>query len=298
MRARLSVAVALAALLAAPAPVVSPAQAPAPEVPPVFSTGAQAVVLDIVARDKKGRTVGDLRAEEVEVFEEGQPKAIVSFRFVEKGPAPPAALPGAPAAPGSAPSPEAIRHPTLVTLVFDALDEEGRVFARSAAQELLKTEDRPDLLFSVFHIGNRLQLLQQFTPDRAAVAAAVDRACSVLDPRGAVPGAEAEDRATAAAEAANARAQAAGDAAMAGGGGAAGGRPPARPPRRRRWRTWSCARSRWRGASSAASGATPRSSASSRSPASSSGSPAARPSCTSPRASRSPTSWSPSTAPW
>ena len=223
MRARRLVAVALAALLAAPAPVVSPAQAPAPEVPPVFSTGAQAVVLDIVARDKKGRTVGDLRAEEVEVFEEGQPKAIVGFRFVEKGPAPPAALPGAPAAPASAPSPEAIRHPTLVTLVFDALDEEGRVFARSAAQELLKTEDRPDLLFSVFHIGNRLQLLQQFTPDRAAVAAAVDRACSVLDPRGAVPGAEAEDRATAAAEAANARAEAAGDAAMAGGGGAAGG---------------------------------------------------------------------------
>ena len=103
MRARRHVAVALAALLAAPAPVASPAQAPAPEVPPVFSTGAQAVVLDIVAHDKKGRAVGDLRAEEIEVLEEGRPKAIVSFRFVEQGPAPPAAVPGAPAEPAAAP---------------------------------------------------------------------------------------------------------------------------------------------------------------------------------------------------
>ena len=109
-----------------------------------------------------------------------------------------------------------------MTLVFDALDEEGRVFARSAAQELLKTEDRPDLLFSVFHIGNRLRLLQQFTADREALAAAVDQACSVLDPRGVVPGPETTDRVSAAAGAAADRAQAAGDAAMAAVGGAAG----------------------------------------------------------------------------
>ncbi len=200
--------------------MASPAQAPAPEVPPVFSTGAQAVVLDIVARDKKGHTVGDLRPEEVEVFEEGRPKAILRFRFVDRAPAPPPAAPGEP---GWAPAPEAIRHPTLVTLVFDALDQEGRVFGRGAALELLKTENRPDLLFSVFHIGNRLQLLQQFTPDREAVAAAVERACSVLDPRVAVPEAEVADRATTVASQTIERAQAAGEAAMAGGGGAAGG---------------------------------------------------------------------------
>ena len=219
MHARRYVAVALASVLAAPAPVASPGQAPSPEVPPVFSTGAQAVVLDIVARDKKGRVVVDLRPAEIEVSEEGQPKSIVGFRFVERAPAP---APPAPGAPGVAPAAETSRHPTLVTLVFDALDQEGRAFARSAALELLKTENRPDLLFSVFHIGNRLQLLQQFTPDREAVAAAVERACSVLDPRGVVPEAQAADRATTAANEAIERAQAADDAAMAGGGGAAG----------------------------------------------------------------------------
>ena len=125
--------VALAAVLAAPALVASPGQAPGLEAPPVFLTGTQAVVLDIVAHDKKGRTFGDLRPEEIEILEEGRPKAIVGFRFVERALAPPPAPPGAP---GPVPVPEAIRHPTLVTLVFDALDREGRAFARSAAQKL------------------------------------------------------------------------------------------------------------------------------------------------------------------
>ena len=101
--------VALAAVLAAPTLVASPQQMPEPgQAPPAFSTGAQAVVLDIVAHDKKGRTVGDLRPEEIEVLEEGQPKAIVRFRFVERAPFP---SPAAPGAAGAAPNPETIRHP-------------------------------------------------------------------------------------------------------------------------------------------------------------------------------------------
>ena len=212
--------VALVALLAAPAVVALPQRIPeAGQAPPVYPTGVQAVVLDIVARDKKGRTVRDLRPEEIEVLEEGKSKAIVGFRFVERAPEAPA-TPGATA---PAPAAEVVRHPTLVTLVFDALDQEGRVFARNAALDLVKNEDRPDLLFSVFFIGNRLRLLQQFTSDRPAVRAAVERACSVLDPRGVVPGSEAVERVTAAANAASERAQATGEAAMAGGGGAAAG---------------------------------------------------------------------------
>ena len=77
-------------------------------------------------------------------------------------------------------------------------------------------------MFSVFVVGNRLQLLQQFTTDRAAVATAVERACSVLDPRGLVPGAAAMEQAADTASRANDKAQAAGDAAFAGGGAAAG----------------------------------------------------------------------------
>jgi VWFA-related protein len=209
----------LAALVSATALAASPQQPAKPEAAPVFPSGTQAVVLDVVARDKKGRTVSDLRPEEIEVLEEGKPRTITGFRFVERAPLPPPAVPGTPAPEPAAGAP---RHPTLVTLVFDSLDQQGRPFARNAALELLRADERKDLLFSVFYVGNRLQLLQQFTTDRQALAAAVDRACSVLDPRGVVPGPEATDRVTAAADAANDRAQATGDAAMACGGAAAG----------------------------------------------------------------------------
>jgi len=198
------------------------AQEPAPPKTgstPVFGAGTQAVVLDVVAHDKKGRTVRDLRPEDFEIVEEGAPKTITRFRFVESAAPPPPA--GAAALP-AAPLPSASPNPALVTLVFDSLDEQGRPFARNAALELLKSADRPDLLFSVFSIGYRLHLLQQFTRDREAVARAVDRACSLLAPGGALPAADQMDRAADTANAANDKAQAAGDAASAGGGASAG----------------------------------------------------------------------------
>jgi VWFA-related protein len=197
-----------------------PQPPPRPEAAPVFPSGTQAVVLDVVARDKKGRTVTDLRREEIEVLEEGEPRPIIGFRFVERAAA---TAPSGPMPPAPARVDETPRHPTLVTLVFDALGPQGRPFARNAALELLRADERPDLLFSVFHVGNRLVLLQQFTADRAAVARAVDHACSVLDPRGVVPASETTDRTTAAAGQAADRAQATGDAAMGSGGGATAG---------------------------------------------------------------------------
>ena len=230
MSARAFVSLAVAVLLAAPALAAPPDPAP-PQAGarPVFPSGTQAVVLDVVARDKKGHTVSDLRADELQVLEEGQPKTIAAFRFVDRSPAPvpvpgvaAAPEPAAAGAPAKAPEPQAIRNPTLVTLLFDALDAEGRLFARKAALDLLQAENRPDLVFSVFFVGNRLQLLQQFTPDRAAAAAAVERACSMLDPRGVVPNAADMDRAADTANKANDKAQTAGDAAGAGGGAAAG----------------------------------------------------------------------------
>jgi VWFA-related protein len=174
-------------------------------------------VLDVVARDRKGRTVRDLRAEDFEVLEEGTPRPIRGFRFVEAGPPPPSVSSG-PAPAG--PRPEAAPNPTLVTLVFDALGAEGRVFARTAGLELLALTERPDALFSVFVVGQRLRLLQQFTNDRAALRAAVDRACGALDPRGPGPDAAAIDRAAEAAQGTAAAADAA--SASEAQGGAAG----------------------------------------------------------------------------
>jgi len=103
--------------------------------------------------------------------------AIACFRFVQREPA------AAETAPGLPPPPRRRDVPPSTLVTSSSTPRCGsRAFARNAALELARAEARSDLLMSVFYIGNRLQLLQQFTPT-AKVAAAVDRACSVLDPR-------------------------------------------------------------------------------------------------------------------
>ena len=74
--------IALAALaLAAPVDVLAQ---PPPEPPDelrreVFRVDTEVVLLDVVARDKKGRTVRDLRAGEIEVYEDGVRQETGSF---------------------------------------------------------------------------------------------------------------------------------------------------------------------------------------------------------------------------
>jgi VWFA-related protein len=208
---------ALVAVLALAAPAPSGQEEPdrrEAQPPSAFRADTQLVVLDVVARDKKGKTVRDLESGEFQVLEEGVPRPIRSLRFVETAPSPTKPEGGAAATP-VLPAPESIRNPPLVTLVFDALSPEARLFARTAALELLELEERPDVVVSVFVIGQRLRLLQQFTSDRVALRAAVERACRAIDPRGPTPDAAAIDRAADAA-------QTTADAAEAAGGGAAG----------------------------------------------------------------------------
>src|SRR5205807_9704522 len=56
-----------------------PAAAPAPQTKPLVSAGANEVVLDVVVRDKKGRSVRDLEAAHFEVGDNGEPVKIRSF---------------------------------------------------------------------------------------------------------------------------------------------------------------------------------------------------------------------------
>src|SRR5260370_8687860 len=50
---------------------------------PVVRSTAQEVVLDVVFRDKKRRTIRDIRPEEIHVFEDGVEQKLTSFRLVE-----------------------------------------------------------------------------------------------------------------------------------------------------------------------------------------------------------------------
>ena len=138
--------------------------------PPTFKAGTALVTLDLVARDKRGRGVADLRAEEVEIQEDGVKREIASFRFVERaatpegGPASPTPVAKAP------PEDDTLRLLNLVSLVFDVLDEGSRPVARKAALSFLATNLPAGSRMAVFQISSAgLRIVQPFTEDRDAL---------------------------------------------------------------------------------------------------------------------------------
>src|SRR5215475_12691891 len=139
--------------------------------------GSEEVLLDIVARDKKGRPVTDLKLDEIEIYEDGVKQQINSFRKVEKTDM----VEGAATSNNTTGNTtgnvvDPLRQINLVTMVFERLNNEGRLLARDAAREFLKSELRRNVMVAVFALDQRLQVLQQFTNDGAKLSAAVDRA--------------------------------------------------------------------------------------------------------------------------
>ncbi|HEX7085177.1 MAG TPA: hypothetical protein VF198_02355 [Vicinamibacterales bacterium] len=124
------------------------AQAPQPDEQPPgtaarFATAAQAVLVDVVVRDRRGRPVTDLTDADFTVSENGTPQTILSFeRRLSSGPAVTssirpirgetgsdtgAARPGGAEATGGG-------MPSVVALAFDRLTPEGRDLAHRAAK--------------------------------------------------------------------------------------------------------------------------------------------------------------------
>jgi VWFA-related protein len=153
----------------------------AQDTPPTFKAESQVVVLDVVARDGRGGLVSDLRPDEIQVFEDGQPCAIVSFRLVRGLPV----EPGNAAATGSSaraePAEEASTTPTranLVVLLFDRLSVANAAAARRGALDLLSQRFPPETWFAVYKLDRSMRLLQPFTSDARQLVAAVESATS------------------------------------------------------------------------------------------------------------------------
>jgi VWFA-related protein len=144
---------------------------------PAVRIATEEVLLDVVARDKKGRPVLDLRTEEIEVYENGVRQQISSFRRIDRNRTSPTAETPQGAKPGKEARPvDLLRQINLVTMVFERLNNESRVLAHNAAVEFLKKELRPNTMVAVFSLDQRLSVLQQFTDDYERLKQAVDRA--------------------------------------------------------------------------------------------------------------------------
>ena len=152
----------LSVALVAPLSVATVAAQTSPQAAPEFRTGTAVVLLDVIARDKKGRPVRDLKAEELQVFENDQRCEMRSFRLVESqgtiepGAAGAVAAPVAPVEPppaAGAPA-EGQRAPfNLVTLVFDRMSLEDSRLAEKAARDFVERGMDARTQAAVFTIG-------------------------------------------------------------------------------------------------------------------------------------------------
>lgn len=160
-----------------------------------FPSGAQVVVLDIVATDGKGRPVEDLRREEISVSEDGKACEILGFRQVRARTLTPPASPTAPAAAATAPAEAPTAgvsvtpvRPSLVVLLFDRLTTTTAPLARRGALDLVSREFPADTWFAVMKIHYGVRLLAPFTTRPEDLRRAIQEATSgEPDLRGPLP---------------------------------------------------------------------------------------------------------------
>jgi VWFA-related protein len=168
------------ALIAAFFPVCIAAQAPASQQAsadqpgvPTIRTNTTEVTLDMLFHDKRGKPIRDIRPEEVHVFEDGVAQHVNSFRLLSAE-AGTVTAPGTPARSGNIPL-DPMKELRFVTLVFENLDLDGKRFFRQALQDILNSAPEQNLYYSVLVVDQRLNMIQSFTNDHAALLKAVDK---------------------------------------------------------------------------------------------------------------------------
>ena len=171
--------------------------------PTTFRSGTTLVSVDLVVRDRQGNIVRGLKAEDFEVHEDGQPQKILTFSFTEiddktataAGPVDllgdiqarvkaAASQPVSVAAKPAATDPdttkpirsEDVAGRRLIVLLFDVSSMEPEDVQRSidAAQKYVKDQMSPADLIAVATVSSMLNVLTDFTGDRAKVEAALN----------------------------------------------------------------------------------------------------------------------------
>ncbi len=173
-------------------------QQPAPsQAPPVFRSGVNLVLVDVIVRDKNGTAVKGLTAADFELTEDGVRQQIVTFAF-EEITANAAAVASAPtltaaatanvvrptgaAAPATAPAPtpvtpqapltsEDVAGHRLITLLFDtsSMQPEDVQKAADSAVKWVDGQMTSADLVAVASIGSSLQVLTDFTSSKEQV---------------------------------------------------------------------------------------------------------------------------------
>jgi VWFA-related protein len=145
---------------------------------PLARTSATEVLLDVSVSDKHGKPLRNLKASDIEVYEDEARQPVTSFRFVSAAEArqlATAAHAQAPAAATPAGS-MALRGVSLVCVVFHNLDPVARTRAMEVAREFLKNDLPPETYIGMFVLDDRLNPVHAFTKNRQELTQAVDGA--------------------------------------------------------------------------------------------------------------------------
>ena len=178
-----------------PAPDAAP-QAATPPAPadlatvdqtlPTFRASTQAVLVDVVVTDSKGKLIRGIPQQDFTVMEDGKPQDLRSFHeFSDTKPAPPAAAPGTPVkhTPNNFSNDTRGNDPGAVTVILlDLLNTAlpDQVYARDQLIRFLKNKPK-DAQFALCTLSSvrganhsSLRLIQGFTPDESVLLAAVN----------------------------------------------------------------------------------------------------------------------------
>jgi VWFA-related protein len=163
--------------------------APSPQRDFTFKVTSDLVLVNVVARDKKGNLITDLKREDFTLLEDNKPQKISSFDIentemaaspevvtaapAEEGPAQ-AAVEGKPQAPTASIN---LKNRRLIVLFFDfsGMEEEEIVRAVEAAQKYLDQQMSAADTVAITSFSTALVVNQDFTADRAALKKALAR---------------------------------------------------------------------------------------------------------------------------
>ncbi len=166
-------------LLVAVVPTLAAAQQNAdPRSLPVFRAETRIVLLDVIATDKGGKPVVDLRPDELSILENGRAKELRAFELITPASAPPAPKPAMatfPLAPGTYTNVVSFntRQP-LTVFLFDSMNtaHNNQSYARDKLISFLDHMQSGQPV-ALFLLGRRLHLAVDFTTDPSEIKKAL-----------------------------------------------------------------------------------------------------------------------------
>lgn len=184
--------------------VIQGGRAPEPQKTPryEFTTGIDLVSVTIVARDRNGKPVSDLKKEDFTIVEDGKGQALTNFRIEQIESAPTVATLETPTVLGSigkaatAPADDLTivdaHNRRLIVLFFDLSSMQPEEVERAvvAARDYVDQKITPADLLAVVSLGTSLRITQDFTANRALLKTAISR-LSPLESTGFEAGADA-----------------------------------------------------------------------------------------------------------